>query len=399
MAVASGKNKPSELTEITTSYTNFVHVYTILGMGISASTAIGGTVLGISTGKILGAATGAETRWLILAILMILAGLTICLLDKKKALLLRKLSEFGKKFTVFMTIALAFLTLVGSVWAISSLYIRIAELPEYKRTDNFKLYYTALERDDKSITVNCYLAKDSGFSWRFFDGTQTEPSGYCQAIHTDFDGDGTYRFHAVAVSADGSSSSNETFTILDRSAPETPRDYRKSRETSMTYKIHWRNPEDSDYSFTRVFASTEQNFTADDSTKKEDITGNPNQEFDHVFGGFDPNKDYYFALQGFDKAGNFSGLAGDGGTVTYEGTIVEEESSPVAIIPLEVAPLSEEKDEKEAGEEGQILGGETAGEALEPSEMASELDAWKTPGLIIIGAGIIALIIYFFRRR
>ena len=121
----------------------------------------------------------------------------------------------------------------------------------------------------------------------------------------------------------------------------------------MTYEIHWRNPDDADYDFTRVFASTEQNFTANDSTKLEDIHGSPGQEFDHVFGGFDPNKEYFFALQGFDSAGNYSDLVGDGGSVVYEETILPVAESAEGEV-IVVSPG-----------EGQILGGEAVSEEEE----------------------------------
>lgn len=395
-------------------YSDFAYSIVAVGGGFSTTTHIGGTVLGAATevGQVLGAATGSDTLWLVLALMMILAGVTVMFITKKKrGLLLKKLARFGKKFSAIscLLFLISYLFIFsGSVKAIDSLFIRVADLPEYKSTDNFELFYTTLEREDKPISVVCYVEKDGGFGWKTFGGTQTDPAGSCEVFGHELEGDATYRFKAIATSADGSTESNITQTIIDRSGPESPRDYRKSRKTSMTYEIHWRNPDNADYSFTRVFTSTERNFTADDSTKKEDIPGGPNQEFDYVFGGFDPDKEYFFALQGFDKAGNSSGLSGDGGTVTYE-EVLGETVSPTPIALPVVSSLPVEETAEEAGEEGQILGGEAEEEISKlgllgglgesATEVVSGLGIWKILGLVGVGGGVIGLIVYLLKRR
>jgi uncharacterized repeat protein (TIGR01451 family) len=82
VAVAYGANRSSD-PDMTTSYSNFAFVYTAVGIGISYSVsfpAVGGVVAGASIGpggSVLGAATGSPTYLLIMAIMMILAGLAI----------------------------------------------------------------------------------------------------------------------------------------------------------------------------------------------------------------------------------------------------------------------------------------------------------------------------------
>jgi len=378
-----------------------------VGVGVSTTTAIGGTVLGIST--VLGAATGSETYWLVLALMMILAGVSLMILidKKKRALLLKKLTKISKKlsaFSFFVFLVACFFIFAGGARANDSLFVRVADLPEYKNTDNFKLYYTALEREEKPISVDCYVEKDGGFGWKTFGGTQTEPSGSCEVFGYELEGDATYRFKAIATSVDGSTESNITQTKIDRSGPEAPKDYRKSRESSTSYKIHWKNPGNDDYALTRIFASTEQNFTADDATKKADVGGGKDVEFDYVVTGLEPNQDYYFALQGFDKAGNQSGLAGDGGTVTYEVTPAPTQAVAGA---GEVVTLPEEEG---TGTGGEILGGAT--EAPTPTEapvsegvvagITSQVGGMNK-GLLATGAGILIILAglgyYFYRKQ
>jgi len=179
-------------------------------------------------------------------------------------------------------------------------------------------------------------------------------------------------------------------------APNGPGDYRKSRESSTAYRIHWKNPGETDYGWTRIFASTEQNFTADDSTKKADVGGAPTEEFDHLVPGLEPDKEYYFALQGFDKAGNGSGLSGDGGSTTYEETVIEVIPTPIGEVTVLPA---------EGVEEGQILAGEI--EEVAPEEAEGIIEAvtgiagagvrrWllRLGGLVILG-----FIGYFIYRR
>jgi len=84
VAIASGYNRKAD-GEI--AYSGFAEFYTAVGKGISYSTSVGGGfVLGAATGQVLGAATGSPTFVLIMAILMILAGLAIFLLKKGRKL-------------------------------------------------------------------------------------------------------------------------------------------------------------------------------------------------------------------------------------------------------------------------------------------------------------------------
>ncbi|MFC1727299.1 DUF4215 domain-containing protein [Patescibacteria group bacterium] len=394
------------------SYSNFVVATVKIDKYDWPSTDIEGQVLGVSTvvGAVLGAATGAETIWFILAMGMIGFGLVMIFFDFSKVGLLRKkITQMSKKMLIFLACLLFFLAFTGGVLAVDSLYIQLMNLPEYSPSDYIDLYYNALERDNRSIEVRCYLRQDGGFGWRQFDDTQTDPAGLCQATNEDFEGDDLYFFKAVASGPDGSTESNETYTTLDRVRPENVKDYHKTRDSSMTYRVHWRTPDNGDFSFVRVYASQEQNFTANDSTKWEDIHGSPDEEFDHVFGGFEADKEYFFALQSFDKAGHYSQLIGDGGSAVYEEVVVESGAGSV------VGAVGETLAEPQ----GQVLGGETEAateddevkeDKEEDEDEAQEVESgllgiltdeegnrrWP---LIIGGASVLGAIVYWFYRR
>lgn len=369
-----------------------------ISVGVSTTTAIGGTVLGISTEpQILGAATGSPTFWLVLALLMILTGVGLRLLDKeRKAWLLKKLTKLGKGLAIFAIVGLFLFAARSDIQAVVS--VKVATLPEYQRTDNFKVYYTTLETEGNPVSVVAYVRKDGGFDWKTFGGTKTEVSSYFETFGSDLTGDGTYRFY---VQVNGVNSS-ETSTIVDRTAPNGPGDYRKSRESSTSYKIHFKNPGETDYGWTRIFASQTQNFIADDSTKKSDVGGGSSQEFDYVVTGLEPDKEYFFALQGFDKAGNGSGLSGDGGSVTYEVTPAPTGAAAGAVGEVKILP-------KEKAE-GKILGGAT--EAPTPTETSllglpkslegvTEAISGLTRGKILTGLIVLigSVLGYFLYRR
>jgi uncharacterized repeat protein (TIGR01451 family) len=88
VAVARGTNRPGGSSDISTSFSNFDFVFTAVGFGVSYSVSVGtGFVLGAATGpvgQVLGAATGSPTYLLIMAIMMILAGLAILLKKGRK---------------------------------------------------------------------------------------------------------------------------------------------------------------------------------------------------------------------------------------------------------------------------------------------------------------------------
>jgi len=128
-----------------------------------------------------------------------------------------------------------------------------------------------------------------------------------------------------------------------------------------------------------------------------EITSSPDTKVIWDDHGLENNVVYYYALRAIDKAGNASGLTGDGGTVTYEETVstpAEAEAETVAVAEGAVAT---------AKEEGAVLAEEEVEEAekeIAPEEAEKGLIqgavqvAKKSPwpwlilgGLVVIGLG------------
>ena len=351
-------------------FSNFAYSGIRRQSGVSTTTQIGGSVLGASIGGlVLGAATGSPTIWLILAFVLLGLGATFLIFLKKGD---KMFDGLRKTLPVLCLVIFGLFVWVSPAAAVESLFIRLMEMPEYVRADNLKVYYNALEQTDKNLTVKCFVRRDGGFGWRQFGGDQNAATGYCESFGSDLTGDGTYYFKAEAFSPDGSSVSNETKTIIDRSSPGGPADYGKSRESNTSYKIHWKNPDNADYSWTRIFASTDRNFTAEDATKKADVGGNLNEEFNFIVSGLEPDKEYFFALQGFDKAGNASGLTGDGGSQTY--VVLGDAVSGQEVLSGQQPFLS---GNQSAAGGGKILGQEASdsGSAVSTSSSAAETKA------------------------
>lgn len=346
-AVAWGYNRPED-GQLT--YTDFAVAWVQLVRSPSASTPLEPRteeVLGAATGQVLGAATGADTRWLLLALGMILSGLLV---------------HFRKRLRKIIGLSLIVGALVLAPAAkAANLSIWIADLPEYTKEEHLKISYSAVQKESQPIEVRCYLEKDGGFGWRQFDDLKTTVSGSCDTDNADFENDGEYRFKAVASSGGETVESNVSSVKLDRDGIDAPRDYGKSRESSTSYKIHWRAPDDEEFSFVRVYASKDRDFTADGGTSRGDYHSSKDQIMDQVVAGFDENVEYFFALQAFDKAGNGSSLVGDGPSVTT----VTVEGTPVAGETVLAGGTS-------AGSSGQVLGGEaTAGDDGEDKESAA----------------------------
>lgn len=350
MSVAVGYNRPSGADDRERSESNVDDSVVRLAVTHGFSASIGGTVLGISTekvGEVLGAATGAPTIFIIIAILMIVMGFAFYHWEKIRRFGLRKVL----RGIILSLVLLVFAT--GVVQAVVK--VSITDLPDYLNTTDFKVYYTALDTNPSpSYNVAGWLKKEGG-SWKQFDVTKHEPSGFFQAKGENFDGEAKYDFKIVA---NGVESLIETVT-LDFTSPEAPRDYRKERISLTAFKLYWRNPNNSDFAKVLVYRSEKRDFTADDSTKIGDRGGSPDQEMDYVDGVLPVDKEYFYAIRALDKAGNASGLAGDGGSVTYEETIVEITPTPGEVV---ILPAGEVKEE-----EGQILGGAVE-EEVSPTE-------------------------------
>ncbi len=400
VAVAWGYNRVVEHPDREVTYTDFADSWVSLIVGIGYGASIGGTtitsVLGAATSAVLGAATGSETYWLILAILMVLVGLALKNMDKLKKFRFEKIKKWFKVLIILLPI-LASLVWSRPVFA-ANLTAFITDLPEYKTTSTFKLYYTALQIDGKPISAQFYYRKE-GDVWRVVGGPLSGETSWVETSGTEIGSEGKYYFKIVA-SSEGETIEDETSTMVDWTAPGGPGEYSKERINSNTYRLKWRTPNNDDFSRVLVYRSKEQNFNADSGTLVVEVGGAKDTLVTWENTGLEIGKDYFYALRSVDKAGNASGLAGDGGTISY--VEVSPTPAPGVAGAGEMVALPKE-------EEGEILGGAT--EAPTPTEApaapsvlggVTEAASRFGTGAILAGLGaimILAVLVYSFRKR
>lgn len=248
---------------------------------------------------------------------------------------------FGRKivFKLFRSSLLAFVLMTlylfifpSSVKAVSDIVL-LQDLPEYINTNNFKLSYTALS--DSPVNAKFYVKKNGDTSWRQF-AWRSGCSGWVQVSEPSviYSGDGKYVFK---VEISGGLVSDESATIIDRTLPGPVSGFKSEKTDSGIYKLSWRNPDIDDFSKVVVYRSTAKHFTADNSTKVGEVSGNGDSEavWENVlnYGG-----EYYYALRVIDKAGNASGLVSDPRT-----TIVAGESASTSNPEYDYMPTGREE--------------------------------------------------------
>lgn len=273
----------------------------------------------------------------------------------------------------------------------------IQDLPEYINYQALKVTYTAIS--EGSVTAKFFYKKDGDSGWTDFS-TVTGYAGEAQFGGSQINDQKKYFFK---VEINGGSASDETSTIYDGSGPSPVNSYSKEKVSDGFYRLHWKNPTDTDFSRVFIYRSDNTHFTADDSTKVAEKGGSPDTEQTWDNPGLDMSKTYYYAIRAVDKAGNSSSVVADPdtqvqvlGVAASTGTGGGE--SKVASLPKE-------------GKDGSVLG-ETKDEVSQDESKASEnaqdrglLDSIKSIGypkliviaLIIIGLG--SLVIGYLKKE
>ncbi len=253
------------------------------------------------------------------------------------------------KLTVlFLVVFVMYSLLVKSVRAVSPT-VSITNLPDYINTNNFKLSYSAISDDPSSITAQFYFKKEGG-SYISFGPVFNGASGQVEVTSSQVSEQARYYFKVVINSG---SAFDETDTVYDTTPPGPVSDYWKEEMGGGSmYKIHWKNPGDSDFSKVAIYRGEELDFPADGAHKVGEVGGAPNAEMVWENFGLDSNKTYYYVLRAIDKADNSSGLVGDR-EVKYETVIATP--TPGAGGESRVALPEEEKEEVKEEVKGEVL--------------------------------------------
>lgn len=215
--------------------------------------------------------------------------------------------------------------------------VTIQTLPSYINTDTFKLSCTS-----NTSAVSFSVSKHGGAFTTFATLDLTVSPCQVQVTSSQVNEQTDYTF----MVSDGVTSSS-TSTNFDTNGPATVSDYYKDG-LSDGYRLHWKNPSDTDFDKVMIYRGDTPDFTADSSHEIATVLGSPGSPMtyeDHS------GTDRYYNIRALDNAGNSSGLIGDGG-----GTIIQ------TITPSPVARVSQiiVASETEEVSQGSILGAEAS---------------------------------------
>jgi hypothetical protein len=186
--------------------------------------------------------------------------------------------------------------------------VQIQSLPGFINYTDFKLSCTS-----NGGSAQFYSKKD-GSSYVAFGPSINLSTTPCQVNVTgsQFGSEGKFFFKVVI---DGSLES-ETATTLDTTPTGNVSDFGKERIGGGTgYRLHWKNPGESDYQRVFIYRGTVAGFESD-GNKIAEAGGSPGDTMTYDDGSLDPTKEYYYYIRALDKANNSSGLVGDTSTTT-----------------------------------------------------------------------------------
>lgn len=278
------------------------------------------------------------------------------------------------------------------------LKLSLSPLPAYKNTTNFRLYYTYFETEGKTATVNLYIQKDGRDFRQTTSRDKKEVSGFFQLEGSDiYDNEGKYNFYATASTTEETVNSATVSTTLDMTSPGKVTEYGKERPNGTTYRLKWKNPEDTDFEKVYIYRSKEKSFTADSGTKVGEVGGAPKENKTWEDGSVEDNVEYFYAIRAVDHSGNASDIVTDAPGVVLGGTVDGEKTElgtggadgEVKLLPKEDSPTTKE------GE----LGGGISSEAGEVKGIEKVFAQRK---YLLYGAGLSVLLILaygFLKRR
>jgi len=299
------------------------------GIGVDVE----GEVLGASTSTVGELpATGADTKWLVLAIAMLTLGLSLLLGARKSS----------KKLAVALFFGLG-LMVPGAIHAYDdpSLAVVLEEPKSPTSDQGLTLAYTVLDVEGRAVTVRCYKKGPTDGSYSQFDSATLAEggnNGVCETGSSVLNSRGDYSFYVTANAGDGEEASNAVSLFYETEAPGTPGNYSKEHPSACRYIIKFKTADDSDRSrHVEIYRSQEVSYTADAGTLTGGLSVESNHEYEYIhdFAG-DCDKTWYYAVRAFNDVGQGSGIVGDQVTViTKSGTteVLTAGAVPVSSLP------------------------------------------------------------------
>lgn len=234
--------------------------------------------------------------------------------------------------------AIVFMVLATPVKAFEN-QVQIQQLPTYMNTDTFKISCSAVTANlvdtDPSTTTKAqfYFTKEGGGETAFGSPIDLSVTP-CQAQLTGSQINDEKKY-TITVKLDSGEVSSTTF-IFDRSGPSPVSGFSRDGLSDGT-RLKWTNPENEDFDKVIIYRGEEQGFSADSSHEIATVRGSANSPMTYEDHSTPPaGKNYYYLIRALDKAGNSSGLIGDGGeTVTVTPSPSATTGGNVVILPKE----------------------------------------------------------------
>ena len=220
-----------------------------------------------------------------------------------------------KKDLITFIFVLSVFAVSGSVYASSS-SIRIEE-PESPATQAFQISYTALNIENKDVSVACYGKKPGSSSYEVIgSGKNLGPGGgsnECNISESFLDKDGAYSFKAIAtISGEGNLESDEVAVVYDATGPNRPKYIEKDKQGSCRYEITFRTAKNGDTDYVEIYRGFDREFDVDGDTRIKTISIGPDEKesFDDELYSECGDKPYY-AIRAFDEFGNPSNVTAE----------------------------------------------------------------------------------------
>ena len=356
-------------------------------------------VLGTSTVRL--PATGASTVVLISAITIMLLGISLVALSRRKKVLMA--------LPIFL-----FVVFAGSGMAYAEtqdpyLIVRLED-PAGNYNEPFQLTFVAMDTlGGRALTAKCYMDGPDSAA-HDFSTISINPGGdtkICDVTDGVLGDNGTYKFWVTlsAEGGDGPVKSEEVETDYDNDGPDKPKYIEVDRKSDCKYEITLKTANDGQTSYVEVYMSDEKEFTAGPGSRIRTFTMGPDEKktFTEEVGGEKCAHRQYFAVRAFDSSDNGSDVEAeelvDVNTVTinkeeiiYEASLASSGASSVGPGAgnenAEVVPTEEEIGGP--GEEGSVLGEQVQDENTTEKSFLGKLisSPWTWVVLVVILGGL-----------
>ncbi len=287
------------------------------------------------------------------------------------------------KIRLLTTLLYGFIvTLLFAATPVSAAVLSIQQLPSYITTNNFKLSCTA-----NGGTVQFSVSKNGGAFTDFGPSIDTGTSPCVVQVDSSVVNDQTTYTFSVG--------GQTTTTFYDISGPSGVSNYYKERINDGLYRLHWRNPGDSDFDKVVIYRGDAAGFSADAGHEIARVSGGANSDmsYDDSFAP-DATKTYYYAIRALDHAGNSSSLVGDAGTIQgTPGPAVAGASTGVGSRSSgRVTVLPKEEGQGEVLPAATVSPAPTQTPASEAGQSAGLLSSLSTKKKLVLGLGVLGLL-------